>query len=64
VAIIIDVVSDRGRIRIYKKDSDEQLDGVGIEWAGYKVMVPWDNEWWFRASGSLPVGYVLRTSIK
>ena len=59
MAIVIDVEKDKGRIRIYAKDGDKHLDGVGIEWTGSKVMVPWDNDWWFRASGSLPVGYIL-----
>nr|KMM68948.1 hypothetical protein CPAG_05271 [Coccidioides posadasii RMSCC 3488] len=60
MAIIIDVVHDKGRIRIYKKDSDNHIDGVGIEWTRHKVMVPWNNNWWFRASGSLPVRYIIK----
>ncbi|OQE30233.1 hypothetical protein PENFLA_c003G10832 [Penicillium flavigenum] len=57
MAIVIDAVSEKGRIPIYRKDSGEQLDGVGIEWAGHKVIVPWDNTWWFRASGETKIEF-------
>ncbi|KAJ6187175.1 hypothetical protein N7519_002083 [Penicillium mononematosum] len=55
MAIAIDAVSEKGKIRIFRERSGEQLDGVGIEWAGHKVMVPWDNTWWLRASGETKI---------
>jgi hypothetical protein len=65
VAVVVDVVHNRGAIRIYdKKDgsSGEPIDGVGIESAGNVVIVPWDSDWWLRVSGSLQVGYIVERS--
>ena len=59
VAVVIDVVESRGAIRIFEKESDEYVDGVGTEEAGNLVIVPWDNHWRFRVSGSLRVGYAV-----
>lgn len=58
VAVIVDVVNNQGAIRIYQKGSNKRVDAVGIEEAGNMVIVPWDSNWWFRASGSLRVGYI------
>lgn len=59
-AVIVDVVYNRGAIRIFEKNDDKYVDGVGMEEAGNLMIVPWDNLWWFRASGSLRVGYIVK----
>jgi hypothetical protein len=59
VAVVVDVVNNRGAIRIFEKDDSSRVDAVGIEEAGYLVIVPWNSNWWFRASGSLDVGYII-----
>ncbi|KAH6719536.1 hypothetical protein BKA61DRAFT_278006 [Leptodontidium sp. MPI-SDFR-AT-0119] len=58
VAVVVDVVNYQGAIRIYQKGSNKSVDAVGMEEAGKLVIVPWDSDWWFRASGSLRVGYI------
>lgn len=59
LAIVVDVVHSQGAIRIFEKSDDEYVDGVGTEEAGNRVIVPWKSNWWFRASGSLQVGYIV-----
>jgi len=62
VAVVVDVVDNRGAIRIFEKGGDKFVDGVGTEEKGNIVIVPWNSNWWFRASGSLQVGYVVKRS--
>lgn len=57
-AIIVDLVRHRGAIRIFKKESDDYVSGVGLEDAGNFVIIPWESKWWLRPSGSLRIGYV------
>ena len=58
IVVVVDLVDNRGAIRIYEKSDDKQVDMVGIEEAGNLVILPWDTKWWFRASGSPQVGYI------
>jgi hypothetical protein len=41
VAIVVDVISNQGAIRILNKDG-KFVDMVGIEESGYRVIIPWD----------------------
>lgn len=58
VAVVVDVVRNRGAIRIFEKEGGEYVDGVGTEEEGYRIIVPWQNTWWFRASGVVELGYI------
>ena len=58
VAVVVDVVRNRGAIRIFEKESGEYIDGVGTEEEGYRIIVPWRESWRFRASGFVEVGYI------
>ncbi|KAK3938102.1 hypothetical protein QBC46DRAFT_169887 [Diplogelasinospora grovesii] len=58
VAIVVDVPENKGAIRVFEDASDQYLGGVGTEHAGFMVIVPWDENWWFRVSGSLRIGYI------
>jgi len=58
LAIVVDVVHNRGAMRIFEKKTDNYVSGVGIEDAGNYVIIPWDSSWWLRPSGSLRIGYV------
>ncbi|OJD26560.1 hypothetical protein ACJ73_02050 [Blastomyces percursus] len=64
VAVVVDVVNSQGAIRIYEKEGDSYVDGVGTEAAGHMVIVPWDSGWWLRVSGSLQVGYAIAKNVK
>jgi hypothetical protein len=57
VAVIVDLISARGAIRIFDQQ-DTYVDGVGTADAGNLVIVPWDIDWWFYVSGYLTVGFV------
>ncbi|KAH6869235.1 hypothetical protein B0T10DRAFT_297393 [Thelonectria olida] len=59
VVVVVDVPENKGAIRVFKTGTDKHLGTVGTEDAGYMVVVPWDNSWWFRVSGSLTVGYIV-----
>lgn len=59
VAVVVDVVDNRGAIRIFEKEGEEYVDGVGTEETGNLVIVPWESSWWFRVSGSIRTGYVV-----
>lgn len=34
------------------------MGGVGIEEAGCRIAIPWQDDWKFRASGVVDVGYI------
>ncbi len=57
VAVVVDLVQCRGAIRIFK--DDKRIGAVGTGEAGNRVIIPWDNAWWFRASGSLQAAYII-----
>jgi hypothetical protein len=59
VAVVVDVGSNRGAIRIFEKEGGGYVNIIGMEEAGNQVIVPWDTNWWLRASGSLQVGYIV-----
>lgn len=59
VAVVVDFGNNRGAIRIFELEGDEYVNIVGVEEAGKQVMIPWRKNWWFRASGSLQVGYII-----
>ncbi|CAG8901412.1 unnamed protein product [Penicillium egyptiacum] len=59
VAIVVDVVQNRGAIRIFEKESGEYIDGVGTEEEGFRIIIPWRDTWRFRASGVVEVGYIV-----
>ncbi|KAF4769163.1 hypothetical protein HAV15_008758 [Penicillium sp. str.  len=58
-AIVVDVVQNRGAIRIFEKESGEYVDGVGTEEEGFRIIIPWRDTWRFRASGVVEVGYII-----
>jgi len=58
VAVVIDVGSNRGAIRIYE-EGGARVGAIGMEEEGNQVTVPWKNNWKIRASGSLQVGYIV-----
>jgi hypothetical protein len=58
VAVVVDVTNNKGAIRIFEKGGDNRVGAVTMEEAGNMVIVPWDSNWWFRASGALRVGYI------
>ena len=59
MAVVVDVVNNQGAIRIFEKENDEYVNGVGTEEAGSLVIIPWDSNWRSRVSGSLRIGYVV-----
>ena len=64
MAVVVDVVHNRGAVRIFEKDSDKRVVAVGTQDAGNMVIVLWDSKWWLRASGSVDVGYVIKKTDK
>lgn len=56
--VVVDVPKDKGAIRVFEKGTDKHIGTVGTENAGHMVIIPWDDNWWFRVSGSLSVGYI------
>ncbi|OBT53130.1 hypothetical protein VE04_05756 [Pseudogymnoascus sp. 24MN13] len=60
VAIIVDVRTNKGAIRIFQQSDSEYLGAVGTEQTGNLVIVPWRSGWYISAAGSLPVGYVAK----
>ncbi|KAL3480984.1 hypothetical protein BJX99DRAFT_219494 [Aspergillus californicus] len=58
IAIVVDVISNQGAIRMFGKEHGEFIDGVGTEEEGYRVIVPWHEDWKFRVSGSIDIGYI------
>ena len=58
VAVVVDLIESHGAIHI-TNDNGVYIDMVGTEFAGHLVLVPWDNSWFLRGSGSIEVGYVL-----
>ena len=62
MAVVVDVIHNVGAIRIFEKDSDERVAAIGTKDAGNLVIVPWDSNWWLRASGSLKVAYIIENN--
>ncbi|KFY68445.1 hypothetical protein V496_01067 [Pseudogymnoascus sp. VKM F-4515 (FW-2607)] len=62
-AIIVDVRTSKGVIRIFQKSDSEYLGAIGTEQAGNLVIVPWRSGWYISAAGSLPVGYVAKREV-
>lgn len=58
IAIVVDVISNQGAIRIFEKESGEYIDGVGTEEEGYRIIVPWHEDWRIRVSGNIEIGYI------
>ncbi|KAL4758411.1 uncharacterized protein BDW70DRAFT_141911 [Aspergillus foveolatus] len=58
IAIVVDVISNQGAIRIFTKESGEYIDGVGTEEEGYRIIVPWRENWRIRVSGNIDIGYL------
>lgn len=59
MAVVVNVGGNQGAVHIFEKNDDSYVDTVGTEETGYVVVVPWGNDWWFRVSGSLQVGYAI-----
>lgn len=59
MAVVVDVANNQGMIRFFDKETDDYVNGVGIEEAGNLVIVPWDSKWWAWVSGSLRIGYIV-----
>ena len=60
LVIAVDVRSNKAAIRIYEKQSDDPIDGVGTEGAGKVVIVPWSSSWVYYCTGSPRVGHILK----
>ena len=58
VAIVIDLTDSQGALRIFEVETDKFVDMIGMDDQGNQVLVPWENQWWFRASGQLRIGYI------
>ena len=58
--VIIDVINNQGAIRVYEVTGGKYLSGVGTEYAGSMVIVPWNDGWDYYASGTVRVGYVAK----
>jgi hypothetical protein len=43
MAIIVDIRNNIGAIRIIKVQSNEYLNGVGLEDNGYLMFIPWQD---------------------
>ena len=57
LAVIVDVVNNRGAMRIFEKEGGEYVDGVGLDDAGTLVIISWNSRWSLRASGVVRIGY-------
>jgi hypothetical protein len=57
---VVDLITNPGAIRVYEKSTDTLVDGVYMDDAGFKVIVPWNSTWCFRVSGSLLIAYIER----
>jgi hypothetical protein len=59
IAIVIDVPEENtGAVKVFERETGIHRFTVGTGHKGYKVIVPWHQEWWFRVSGSLKIGYI------
>ncbi|KAF2843883.1 hypothetical protein T440DRAFT_112458 [Plenodomus tracheiphilus IPT5] len=58
VAIVVDVRDIKAAIRIFAKQDDDYIDGVGTEAAGHLVVVPWQSSWFYHCTGTPRVGHV------
>ena len=58
--IIINLITNWGAICIYKKSTDTLVDRVYMDDTGFKVIVLWNNIWYFRVSGSPLIAYIKR----
>ncbi|KAH8695684.1 hypothetical protein BGW36DRAFT_429545 [Talaromyces proteolyticus] len=57
-AVIVDLTTSRGALRIYDKSTDSLIGGVFMDVDSGRTMVPWSNSWCFRASGSPRLAYI------
>jgi hypothetical protein len=63
VAVVVDLVKNVGAIRIFEKGGLKRVGHVGTEEAGNMVIVPWNSKLWFRALGSVKVGYIVEKEL-
>ena len=49
-----------GRIKLFETPDDKYVGGVGMEDAGYKILVPWRSNWWYYSIGTVEVQYLVR----
>ncbi|KAE8554687.1 hypothetical protein EYB25_003228 [Talaromyces marneffei] len=59
IAVVVDLTTSRGAVRFYDKSTDSQIGGVYMEDSS-QTLIPWDNHWWFRVSGSPRIAYIER----
>jgi len=58
VALVVDIRNNRAAIKIFEKQDDDYVDGVGTEEAGKLVIVPWKSSWFYFCTGTPRVGHV------
>jgi len=58
LVIVVDIRNTRGAIVIHELEGGRYLDGVGVDSGGQLFMVPWEGEWYYRAIGTLRLGYI------
>jgi hypothetical protein len=54
---VVNLAQNLGAIRIYEQNG-AYVNGVGTDESGYRVIIPWDNNWWFYIAGNIKVGLV------
>lgn len=63
VAVVVDVRSGQGAIRIASTQGNNHVDDVGpMKGAGNMVIVPWKSDWWYYAIGSVRVAHIGKKS--
>lgn len=63
VALVVDVSGGQGTICIVNKEDNKNVDDVGpIKEGRNLAIVPWKNNWWYYAIGSVRVAHVQKKS--
>ena len=57
MAVAVDRINRRGAIRVYDQEGT-YVGGVGPETPGDAIVIPWELNRWFYATGNLRVGLV------
>ncbi|OJD13487.1 hypothetical protein AJ78_06059 [Emergomyces pasteurianus Ep9510] len=60
LAVVVDIGSNAGAVRIHEAEGGKFVDGVGTEEAGHVVIVPWDGNWYYYTIGRIRLGYIRR----
>lgn len=62
LAVVVDIGSNAGAVRIHEIDGGKFVDGVGTEESGKVVLVPWDGDWYYYTIGKIRLGYIRRSN--